>query len=130
MGCAAAFPESAEIRNTGTLAVIPGPSSVVTQTATVAAIGVDTIGTIDVLAGVLDLVSAPNRMRFGSTIAGFGRTRLSEGTGTVDASATLDGPVTIGPTATFEIADGGHLTGRGSLSGGVVEWTAARSRRN
>jgi hypothetical protein len=118
--CLPGFPA---LHNSGRVAVIPGPLSVLTQTATIASIGLDNSGSADVVAGTLDLVSAPGRFGALSAFNGFGRVRLSEGQGTVDASVELGGPVAIGPSATFELGAGGHLTGRGSFVGGAMEWT-------
>src|SRR4051794_27318352 len=96
----------ATLANSGRVVVLPGPTSVLSDIATIGSIGVQNTGELDVVAGTLDLVSAPDRFQSGSQVSGFGRVRVGEGAGSVDAELTLTGPVAVAPSATFELAGG------------------------
>jgi hypothetical protein len=96
------------VDNTGTVRVIPG-LTLKKKPAVIASMSLDSSGKVAVSPGILDLISAPNDFSATHKFTGRGRVRVSNGAGTVPATATLHQRLDLGARTKFELADGGVL---------------------
>jgi hypothetical protein len=116
--------EPAVITNTGLFVVQRAPLAPAPGIVTVANVGFNASGTVEVQSGsLLDLQIGPSTFAPGVKFRGGGRARIEYSEA---RDVTVQGPVNINSASTVELADGAGLAGTGTITGGAFDWTGGQ----